>query len=519
MDRRTTLAMLLCMLILLGWQKFFIEPRMAPQVSTQPTEAATQNEKQPAQAVAAASATQPLLAPTAQPRMVRTLALQGANGQIILSDDGSFLSDWILKDYKQGMAKDAAQVDVRSLTHQVGQLKLAFDDTSLAYLSEVQGKLQATPQGAIWTYEDSNVKLLREFIVSPQTTYLDAKITAEFKTRSPRFAFVSLVSQGTGQDQEAQDQQLLYWHQAVERVPLKDSIEQKQIAAPVKFIAATSRYFILAAVDQSPVAPNALQQPAGNKTGRMSLVYPVTSQSIQVPLRIYFGPKELEALRQVDPTLDHAIDFGWFTVCAYPLLKLLKWLYQFVQNYGISIILLTLLLKMITFPLNYKSMKNMKNMAKLQPQLQRIKERYKDDREALNREMLLLMKNHGYNPMAGCLPILIQMPIFFALYRVLYSSIELYHAPFGFWIHDLSSRDPLYITPVLLSLTMFIQQKLTPNTATDPAQAKMMQLMPLIFGAFMIALPSGLTLYMLVNALASIGQQLFLNKKLDIKPA
>ena len=164
-------------------------------------------------------------------------------------------------------------------------------------------------------------------------------------------------------------------------------------------------------------------------------------------------------------------------------------------------------------------MKNMKNMARLQPQLQRIKERYKDDREALNREMLSLMKNNGYNPMAGCLPILIQMPIFFALYRVLYSSIELYHAPFGLWIHDLSSRDPLYITPILLSLTMFIQQKLTPNTATDPAQARMMQLMPLIFGAFMVTLPSGLTLYMLVNALASIAQQLFLNKKLDIKPA
>jgi YidC/Oxa1 family membrane protein insertase len=159
----------------------------------------------------------------------------------------------------------------------------------------------------------------------------------------------------------------------------------------------------------------------------------------------------------------------------------------------------------------------MKEMARLQPQLQKIREKYKDDREALNREMMILMRSHGYNPMAGCLPILIQMPIFFALYRVLYSSIDLYHAPFALWIHDLSAPDSIYVTPVLLSITMFIQQKLTPNTATDPMQAKMLQIMPLIFGAFMLTLPSGLTLYMLVNAIASIVQQVILNKKLDIR--
>jgi YidC/Oxa1 family membrane protein insertase len=158
----------------------------------------------------------------------------------------------------------------------------------------------------------------------------------------------------------------------------------------------------------------------------------------------------------------------------------------------------------------------MKEMARIQPQLARLREKYKDDREALNREMLTLMRSHGYNPMAGCLPILIQMPIFFALYRVLYSSMELYQAPFAFWIKDLSLHDPFYVTPVLLSLSMFLQQKLTPNTATDPAQQKMLQFMPLIFGAFMLALPSGLTIYMLVNALVSIVQQSFLNKKFGI---
>jgi YidC/Oxa1 family membrane protein insertase len=155
-------------------------------------------------------------------------------------------------------------------------------------------------------------------------------------------------------------------------------------------------------------------------------------------------------------------------------------------------------------------------MASLQPQLQKIRERYANDKEALNREMLNLMRNHGYNPMAGCLPMLIQMPVFFALYRVLYGSFELYRAPFGLWITDLSAKDPWYVTPVLLTAVMYFQQKLTPTTTTDPAQAKMIQWMPVIFGVFMLGLPSGLTLYMLTNAIVSIIQQIILNKKLGI---
>jgi YidC/Oxa1 family membrane protein insertase len=245
----------------------------------------------------------------------------------------------------------------------------------------------------------------------------------------------------------------------------------------------------------------------------------VTGNSITVPVRAYFGPKELRILRQVDPTLDNTIDLGWFQLFAYPLLKLLKFFYEYVKNYGVAIILLTVLIKILTYPLNYKSMKSMKDMSRLQPQLQKLKEKYKDDKEALNREMLTLMRTHGYNPIMGCVPMIIQMPIFFALYRVLYSSIELLHAPFAFWIKDLSSHDPFYVTPVLLSATMFFQQKLSPQTATDPAQQKMMQFMPLIFGAMMINLPSGLTLYMLTNAIVSIIQQVILNKKLDIPRA
>jgi YidC/Oxa1 family membrane protein insertase len=229
----------------------------------------------------------------------------------------------------------------------------------------------------------------------------------------------------------------------------------------------------------------------------------------------------MTALTKVDPILSDAINFGWTSFIAIPLLSGLKWLYANlpgpIKNYGLAIILLTFLIKMLLFPLMYKSMTSMAKMSKLQPQMNALREKHKDNKEKLNQEMMTFMKTNGYNPISGCLPILLQMPIFFALYRVLFNSMELYHAPFAGWIHDLSSPDPFYVTPILLCGLMFLQQKLSPNTAADPAQQKMLQIMPVMFGAFMLMLPSGLTIYMVVNSAVSISQQYYLNRKLGIK--
>jgi len=519
MDRNTILAVTLCFLIFMGWQKLYVEPHMHP--GTEVTTIVTQPNPALEAPQAPLSKSAQVHTPSQSPqRPEASLPLPTQLGTASLSNGNSFFNGWTLKNYKLALAPGAAAVDLHSVTQESGEVNFAFDDASFGYLNTVQGKLTPTSQGAIWNYEDANVKLSREFDTSGQKPYLDMTVKAEFKTKRPKFAFISLSSQGLEKDPEAQDRQLVYWtSESIERLLLKDSQSLKEIPTPVKYIGATNRYFILTVVAQGQTQPTGLVQPLSPTRAGISLVYPVSENSISIPVRVYFGPKELELLRQVEPTLDHTVDFGWFTIFAYPLLKLLKWLYQFAQNYGLAIIVLTILLKILTYPLTYKSMKSMKKMAKLQPQLAKIREKYKDDKEALNREMLTMMKSHGYNPMAGCLPMIIQMPIFFALYRVLYSSIELYHAPFAFWIRDLSSHDPFYVTPVLLSLTMFVQQKLTPNTATDPAQARMMQMMPLIFGAFMLALPAGLTVYMLVNAIASIIQQMILNKKFDTAPA
>jgi len=525
MDRKTLLAMALCLLVFLGWQKLmeqkFASHNPAQIQSLTPPPSSTegsisQNSTALVQNASLQTPSKPKQA-LRQPEQKVTLVTQ--TGDAILGDSGSFFLGWNLKGYKLGISPDAAGVSMHSVTHEKGEVTLAFDDPNFTYLNDVQGTLSKTPGGAIWHYEDAQVKLTREFQSSAQQAYIDVQVTAEFKNQAPKFAFISMHAQGQEKDPEAQDRHIAYWtNQSIETIPLGEQIAQRAIPSPVKYMAATNRYFLMAMVAKSPLEATGLVQPAGPYIGRMSLSYPLNSKTISIPLRTYFGPKELEVLRQVEPTLDHTVDFGWFTLFAYPLLKILKWLHQFVQNYGVSIIILTLLLKLITYPLTYKSMKSMKKMSKLQPQLQKIKEKYKDDKETLQRETLTLMRSQGANPVAGCLPMLIQMPIFFALYRVLYSSIELYHAPFALWIRDLSSKDPFYVTPVLLSGTMFVQQKLTPSTATDPAQQKMMQFMPLIFGVMMINLPSGLTIYMLVNALAGIVQQMILNKKLDAAP-
>lgn len=518
MDRRTLLAIVLCFLIFLGWQKLVIEPSTPKSQTTaaHATRAETSGSVKSPQDTKSTIRQEPVKQAS---RPHETKSISTSTGTATIGDSAKFITGWDLKSYRLGMGQDAKPVGLESVTHQESQVELAFDSPDFAYLSTVQGQLESRNGEITWTYEDDRVRLRREFKVTPEQPYFDMLVSAEFKSAKPGYVFLSLAAKATTDDAEAQDRQFLYFSEnALERENITDVSAVTQVKMPVKWIGATSRYFLLSIVDRG-VNPTGLMQSLGAGSGRMSLVYPVSGNSVQVPVRVYFGPKDLDVLRAAEPTLDHAVDLGWFTVVAYPILKLMKWLYSFMHNYGLAIIVLTVFIKILTYPLTYKSMKSMKDMAKIQPQLQRLKEKYKDDREALNREMMTLMKTHGYNPVAGCFPILIQMPVFFALYRVLYSSIELYQAPFAFWIHDLAAKDPYYVTPVILTATMFFQQKLTPNTATDPVQKRMIQFMPIMFGAFMLALPSGLTIYMLTNAIASIIQQIILNKKLDITHA
>jgi YidC/Oxa1 family membrane protein insertase len=228
---------------------------------------------------------------------------------------------------------------------------------------------------------------------------------------------------------------------------------------------------------------------------------------------VVFVKKEYDYLNKLGSNLHLAVDFGIFSILAVPILRGLQWIYDFIPNYGIAIILLTLLLRMITFPLQYKSFKSMKKMQDIQPELTKLKAKFKDDPQRMQKESMELFKRAGANPLGGCLPLLLQMPFFFAFYKVLYGAVELVDAPFLFWIQDLSSKDQFYVLPVLMAGAMFLQQKMSPTTVSDPAQKKVMMFMPIIFGLIMKDLPSGLCLYIFISTIFGVLQQMFVYKR------
>lgn len=228
-----------------------------------------------------------------------------------------------------------------------------------------------------------------------------------------------------------------------------------------------------------------------------------------------FVKKEYDYLKELGHQLDLTVDFGILGIIAVPMLHSLQWIYKYIPNYGLALIVLTIFIRMLLFPLSFSSFKSMKKMQKIQPELQKLKEKHKDDPQRMQKETMELFKRAGANPLGGCLPMLLQMPIFFAFYKVLYGAVELVGAPFYGWIHDLSVADPYYVLPVFMALSMFAQQKLTPTTSADPTQQKVMMFMPLIFGFIMKDLPAGLNLYIAVSTLFGIGQQLLVYKLTD----
>ena len=237
-------------------------------------------------------------------------------------------------------------------------------------------------------------------------------------------------------------------------------------------------------------------------------ILPGGSETFETAL--FVGPKLQAQLEQVDETLKLTVDYGWLTILSQPLFWLLSFVYGFVANWGVAIIIVTFLIKLVFYKLTESSGRSMAKMRNLQPRMKALQDRYKDDRQALSQAMMDLYKREKVNPAAGCLPILIQMPFFLAFYWVLLESVEMRQAPFALWITDLSTRDPYFILPLIMGAAMFMQQKLNPAPA-DPVQAKVMQIMPIMFTVFFAFFPSGLVLYWVTNTLLSIAQQWKIN--------
>jgi YidC/Oxa1 family membrane protein insertase len=260
----------------------------------------------------------------------------------------------------------------------------------------------------------------------------------------------------------------------------------------------------------------------GNSTSTELIPEVAAGSSKGGPLnvRLFVGPKNLDELKQIRPPLNELVQFGWLAIIAEPLFYLLRWTHNYIPNYGWAIVALTIALNMVLLPMRIKSTRSMQKMQRVGPEVKAIQDRYKkysmkDPRKAkMNEEVMAVYSREGINPLGSCLPTLLQMPIWFALYRMLNVTIELRHAPWFGWLQDLSSKDPYYILPILMSISMYVMQKMTPTPAGDPAQQKMMALMPIMFGGMFIIFPvsSGLVLYIFTSNLVNMAQQYFLNK-------
>ncbi len=287
--------------------------------------------------------------------------------------------------------------------------------------------------------------------------------------------------------------------------------------------AIVQHYFVAAWLPEQGTQREYFTKARDNGLYAVGVIVPVTEiapgATGSIDARLYAGPQNQEALSKIAPGLELTVDYGWLTVIAAPLFWLLSAIHNWVGNWGVAIILLTVIIKIIFYPLSAASYKSMAKMRVLAPKLQQLKETYGDDRQRMQQAMMELYKTEKINPLGGCLPILVQIPVFIALYWVLLASVELRNAPFIFWIHDLSARDPYYVLPVLMGLSMIVQSWLSP-TPPDPVQAKIMKIMPVVFSVFFFFFPAGLVLYWLVNNILSILQQWQITRVIErSKPA
>lgn len=291
----------------------------------------------------------------------------------------------------------------------------------------------------------------------------------------------------------------------------------------IRWVALQDKYFLSVLIPTGASA--ALVKKEGDKLVSAGVRFPQPSGQTALAMQLYAGPKEFDTLKSLNLGLEDTIDFGWFIygswgivkAVAKPIFYVLRFINDYTHNYGVTIILLTVGIKLLFVPLQYKSYKSMKDMQLVQPKVVALQAKYKDDRERLNKELIKLYRDHKVNPVGGCLPMLLQMPVFVALFNILYMTIDLRQAPFLLWVKDLSVQDPYYVLPIIMGVSMVVQQKIMPTTM-DPTQAKIMLLLPAFMTVLFLTFPAGLVLYWLTNNVLTITQQFVTDRYIFKKP-
>jgi YidC/Oxa1 family membrane protein insertase len=533
MERRVLLAVLLSFVVLFAYQTLVPKPPRKAAAPTEPVEAPKPAASGPTPTVLAGE--------TAERRVV----IETSRVKATFSNRGGVLESWLLKDYLDSSGKPMDLVPPALTLPEHHPLALTVGDQALsdrvntAFYQASSGDQQVgLATGRLqFTYRDaSGLSVVKSIEVQPDGQPFLLRVTTEVVLNGQKQRLMIHGGAGFGDIERGvkstswlapstyQPPQAIYETAAETKAVrvLAQNIGTKTVQeAPMRYGGVDDQYFLAAIVTggkntRLEYAPLTVKTPQGD---RVLVDYRVRVAG-DAPFTFFLGPKEFDLLQRVDAELPRVIHFGMFGFLATPLLKALKWVNEFVGNYGFSIIILTILINVVMFPLRHKSAVSMRKMQQIQPQVKAIQDRYAKlkmtdpARQKMNQELMELYKAKGANPASGCVPMLLTFPVLFAFYALLSQAIELRGAPFIFWIHDLSRHDPYYVTPLLMGASQFWQTRMMPATG-DPAQQKMMMFMPLVFLVFFLGMPSGLVVYWLVSNLWTVGQQYFTNRWLD----
>ncbi len=550
---RAFLAILISFVILLGYQYFFIGPAQE-QVTPEQTSEQAQPEQQPPQAQITAPPPQvqtqpaaPQPAPAAVQRPAQEVKIDTELYTATISEKGGVITSFLLKDFREERDKDAAGVNLVK-TDQTQGYPLSFswgsvvDRNTLYTFDSTEVQFDSTTNKATLTLRGTSpggLEITRTFHFDRTNYLIDHQVTVVNNSGQVLQGAAGLhqINLPFGKITKASNWLFrgpsMFGEEGLQRFKLKEFEDGPQtVKSAIDWVAYEGTYFmtgIIPTQNSQSITMNAVEELVTiDLQGALETLAPGATNTYDY--KLFYGPKKLTMLNEVGFNLGKIVYFGWFDIIAKPMLYLLNWFYSVVHNYGVAIILVTIILKAIFWPITQKGLKSMKNMQKLQPKVVKLKEKYKDDPTRMNQEMMSLYKTYKVNPLGGCLPMVLQIPVFFALYKVLLQSIELRHAPFMLWINDLSAPDRLYlgfdlpylgglpVLTLLMGASMFLQQKMTPTTA-DPTQAKIMMFLPLIFTVMFVNFASGLVLYWFVNNLLSILQQYLINRKNKPVPA
>jgi YidC/Oxa1 family membrane protein insertase len=548
---RVLIAIALSFVVFLVWNLFFVEKQevarqepadqVAPVAEKHPPNVSPQAEpEKPADTFVASQQ-----AASKGVAEARIITVKTPFYKVRISEDGAIFRSFELERYKEAADKNAARKNLIDPENSGQNMKVSLAGGGLAGLDKAvftaddpSDTIDVTDTARTLTFtwqSESGVVVEKQFTFSPETYLIDMGLV--FKNGSGSgftdraVVEIQHVLPQTKGGYAFEGPSVLV-NGKLEQVKIKKIEDNNRLSGPLGWTAIEDRYFMRSLIPAEPVdgvVELALEddEVVVSRLQRPERTF-LPGETVSYDYKVFFGPKSMQLLNGLGYDLGKAVQFGMFSFIAKPLLWFMNFIYSIIPNYGVAIIILTIVTKIVLWPLGNKSYKSMSEMKKIQPLMAEVREKHKNDKKQMNQELMALYKTYKINPMGGCLPMVLQIPVFFALYRMLYSAIELRHTPFMLWISDLSAPDrlfefgfsipfmqPPYGIPVLtlvMGATMFLQQKMSPPPG-DPAQAKMMMIMPVVFTFIFINFSSGLVLYWLINNVLSIGQQYYIQKK------